>query len=66
MRVTWQNAKALSTHELHELALKGVHASGFDDPDVYVEAQAALFELVQRALRGEVWGEELERRRNAV
>lgn len=65
MKVTWENAKTLPTHELHELAVEGLHAGAAADFDTYMGAHAALFELVQRALRGEVWREELERRKAA-
>lgn len=66
MKVTWESAKELSTFALGELVLKAVHAMGQYDPDVYAEGVAALCELRQRAVRGEVWRDELERRRNAA
>lgn len=66
MKVTWQNAKELSTLALFEVVADALRPGAHTDVDAYLAGHAALFELVARANAGKVAREELERRRNAA
>lgn len=65
MKVTWQNAKELSTLSLYEVALEAMRPGAHVDVDAYLGGLAALFELAARANAGKVAQEELERRKAA-
>jgi hypothetical protein len=66
VKITWENAKELSTLALYEVAAEGLRNGAHADVDDYLAAHAALFELVSRANAGKVAREELERRRHAA